>query len=246
MLQDIGAFAAQVLLSAGGAAALIVAVVKAFGTGWLSHHFAKDLEAFKSQQQGELERVREAIAVGLDRSTRLHQGEFTAVPEVWTRLSKAHYAILVMVHPFQSSPDLSRMQPGELEDFLERNSLSAWRKHQVQIAVNPTERYREFRDEIRFMESLVMLTEASESLLRNGIFMDLELYKKMDDHWVKLNSALREYQVAEGSRRNEYPKAARDALIEGGHEPIDALRVDVRHYLETKRVRLVNSAAPDT
>src|ERR1700738_2936866 len=71
---------------------------------WLSNRFAKGLEAFKHEQQIEIERLKHSINAQMDRLTRGNQREFDVLPEAWSRLTHAHGVVAATTSRLQSYP----------------------------------------------------------------------------------------------------------------------------------------------
>jgi len=100
------------------------------------------LEAYKHQQQKELEELRFKISGLLDRTTKLHQREFEVLPEAWAKLVIAHAKVQGLVSAFQEHPDLDRMTPKQLEEFIQNSQLKQWQKDELRSADGNTNKRR--------------------------------------------------------------------------------------------------------
>jgi hypothetical protein len=78
----------------GGCAAVAYLAFKFLATKWLENKFAERLEAYKHQQQKELEQLKFQINASFDRLTKLHQHEFQVLPDAWGVLVRSfHFSI---------------------------------------------------------------------------------------------------------------------------------------------------------
>ncbi|MGR9345555.1 hypothetical protein ACU8NW_13200 [Rhizobium leguminosarum] len=67
-------------ISIMGLVAAAYALFKFLGEKWLNQKFAEQLEAYKSEQARELERLRHKINGVFDRTKRLHDREYEVLP----------------------------------------------------------------------------------------------------------------------------------------------------------------------
>jgi hypothetical protein len=93
ILKLIGGVAAIGAVSSASAYALF----RIFATKWIETRFSERLEAFKHQQNQEIEHLRFRINTMMDWKVKLHQREFEVLPETWSLLTdaflynRAHY-----------------------------------------------------------------------------------------------------------------------------------------------------------
>lgn len=110
-------------LTVGIAATAAYGLFRLLGDKWLSTKFNERLESYKHAQQREMEHWRLKINTAMDRTSKLHQYEFEAIPELWTKLNEAYGALSSFLSPLQHYPDLSRMSSPQLETFLNNTEL---------------------------------------------------------------------------------------------------------------------------
>lgn len=110
---------------------LAFGLFKLFGDKWLTAKFDERLENYKHAQQRELEKLRFTINALMDRTTKLNQHEFEVLPQVWALLSEAYSEAAHFTSPLQSYPDLNRMTPAHLIEFLEKSPLENWQKAEL-------------------------------------------------------------------------------------------------------------------
>lgn len=83
------------------------------GKTWLEARFAERLEKFKHDQNQEIERLRYRINALMDRTTKLHQYEFEALPEIWDKLTIAFPTTKDFTSRKTSYPDLDQMSEAQ-------------------------------------------------------------------------------------------------------------------------------------
>lgn len=156
-----------------------------FGTRWLDLKFKERLEAFKHDQQIELEQFRLRINTLFDRTIKLHQREFDVLPETWGRLVEAFGHIQWIVGAFQQYPDLDKMGPLQLDEFIAKSQLAEWQKDELKGETKKTDYYVKAIGWHRIAEARTKLSDYRTYLLKNGIFLPADLkahFKSLDDN----------------------------------------------------------------
>lgn len=111
-------------ISISAMVAAAYALFKWLGEKWLTQRFAEHLEAYKSEQARELERLRHKINGVFDRTKRLHDREYDVLPDVWAKLVDAKiWADAYLAH-FQQYADIGRMSDSDLDEFLAQSPFS--------------------------------------------------------------------------------------------------------------------------
>jgi hypothetical protein len=108
ILAQIATWIAGIGLTAAIAAGGAYAAFQFLGQKWLEARFAERLEKFKHDQSQEIERLRYRINALMDRTSKLHQHEFEALPEIWERLTIALSASTNFTSRLQSYPALQK------------------------------------------------------------------------------------------------------------------------------------------
>jgi len=199
-LKEILAWLAALGLTAAVSAGAAFALFKIFADQWLSSKFNRQLEAYKHAQQKELERLRLGINTQLDRVTKLHQQEFEILPTLWTKLTEAHGKTAALASPFQSYPDLNRMTPAHLEEFLSKSELENWQKDKL---LEETDRTTAYQKEIfwhRLYSVNKSLAEFHNYFIANGIFIQSELKSQLSAMSNVLHEVIIEQEV-----EHQYP-----------------------------------------
>ena len=184
-----------VLFSGGAITGLAYALFKFFGEQWLGNIFKQRLEAFKHDQQKEIEHLRFEISRLMDRTTKLHQYEFTMLPKAWALLSKSYHWTLSVTSSLQSYPDVNAMGPSQLEEFLAESSLLNWQREELRQA---HDRNKYYQDAV-FWHHLGKARSARRKFAifvsRNGIFVRPEIMDKFNELDAIINSALVEHEI---------------------------------------------------
>ena len=88
-MEQIFEFIGKVVAVGGTSAAVAYAIFVFVGRKWLETKFSERLEAYKHEQNKELEEIRFRINSQFNRITKIHEKEIEVLPESWIRLQKA-------------------------------------------------------------------------------------------------------------------------------------------------------------
>lgn len=217
------------LLAGGALTAMAYWLFKLLADKWLTGKFNERLEAFKHQQQKELEQLRFNINALMDRATKLHQRQFDVLPEAWALLMEAYEVVSSLVHPAQQYPDLDRMTGPELDEFLETSELSKSEKEQFGGAKKRTDLYIKIIQPYKIGKAKSVSGKFYSYFRKGGIFISAPLkgkFKELDD---LIHAALVEHETnlqmqGQGGLRLV---AARDALSKQGKPKLDELETAV-------------------
>jgi hypothetical protein len=163
---------------------------------WLGAKFDRQLEAFKHEQQIEIERLKFSISAQLDRATKLHQREFDVLPKAWRKLKDAHGIISELVSRGQILTDLNAMTSNaQLEDFLSASPLADWQRDLVRAAPDKTAAYRNQYEPHRIGRAKKASAKFYKYFQRNGIFIRPSIKEKFDKVDELMLDALTEHQL---------------------------------------------------
>jgi len=221
-----------VVVASGGIAALILGPLRYVADKWLTSKFNQRLEQFKHVQQVEIENLRFKINALFDRTTKLHQREFDVVPTAWALLVECKNQVSSVVAAFQQYPDLDRMPPGQLDEFLEdSNFLTKWQREEIKSATQKADYYIKAVFYHRAGQARAACREQHVYVLKNGIFMPRGMKEKFDRISELVWKALVEHEVSTGI----VPRmtAARDALDSEGEPLMKALEAEIHGTLWT-------------
>ncbi len=187
------------------------ALFKFLGEKWITQKFAKQLEAYKSEQGRELERLRHKINGVFDRTKRLHDREFEIVPDLWGQLVEAHAWAWSYISPLQNYPDVDRMDPEELEEFLEDKPFSKAQKRDISNASKRLDTYREISERYKYSDAMGKFRDFNLAFRKQGIFLQPDIKKDMSDLANMIRGAMIEHQINQEDKprprmRDEYKK----------------------------------------
>ncbi|NTS30686.1 hypothetical protein HQ945_05420 [Phyllobacterium sp. BT25] len=182
-------------ISFGTVVATAFGLFKVLGEKWLNQKFATQLEAFKSEQSRELEKLRHRINAVFDRTKRLHDREFEVLPNVWAKLVEAKAWASGYLSPFQQYPDLDQMPSADLEEFVEGTRFSAAQKREIINSRKKLDAYIKIHNLYRHNDVLKHLQEASLELSKHGVFVLPELRNEMKTLIDIIHKAVIEHQM---------------------------------------------------
>ncbi|AGS20109.1 hypothetical protein REMIM1_CH00238 [Rhizobium etli bv. mimosae str. Mim1] len=179
----------------GGVAYAAYALFKVLGEKWLNQKFAERLEAYKSEQARELERLRHKINSVFDRTKRLHDREYEVLPEVWSLLVDAKSWAGGYLSAFRQYADVNKLSAQELDEFLSHTRFSEAQRREIKTTSDKQKAYIKIFEMYRHYDVIEKLQEASIGLSRNGIFVVPSLREEMRKFIDLLHSAVIEHQI---------------------------------------------------
>lgn len=156
-------FIIEVVLASGIVSALFLFL----GKNWIENRFARRLEAYKREQNQELEHYKYQINALFNRITKIHEREIEVLPATWQKLQEAHGHLARLIQPFRIERELSQMNE---EQFKE------WQNEYNEIS----EHFMEFHN----------------YLLYNSIFLSPDLYAEFKAADEIFNAALVKSRIA--------------------------------------------------
>lgn len=227
IFQAIGKF----IVAGGGLVAISYGLFKYLGRKWLDEKFSERLEAYKHEQQKEIERLRFKINALLDRATKFHQREYEVLPEAWSLLNDSFWKASSFLHPLQQYPDLDKMTPTQLEEYISNCPFNKWEIEELKASTTKTDYYikRIFWHTIHDIKSTAR--DCHVYLAKNGIFLQpdlLEKFRTIDDAIWK---ALNQKEISE--RHDIIPRdlTKSDYLLEQGPQLLKELELLVQNRL---------------
>ena len=185
-----------VLGSAGGGAAVAIAVIKKFGEKWLDARFAQRLEHLKHDQAKEIETMRRRVQWEFSRISKIHEREFEVLPKAWLMLHEAHGRTSNLVGRLKQYPDLDHMDDPMYETFVAGADLPDFRRQELR-ETSRGKRYKAYTDLIAWVE----LTDAENAqvklnnyLIEHRIFMESRLSEAFRSVSVDLALANGDYR----------------------------------------------------
>lgn len=177
-------FLGRVLAYGGGGAAAAYLFFTFLGKKWIDSRFAERLETTKLELNKELEETRYRINSLFNRVTKIHEKEFEVLPEAWHKMQNALGRISSFTSLFQQYPDINRMSPQELQEFLAKSIIYEYEKQELLQAGDKLSYYQDkmFWHELRAVEEAFF--DFHNYIVTNQIFLSLDLqeqFTKADD-----------------------------------------------------------------
>ena len=221
----------KLIVTGGGLVAISYGLFKYLGQKWLDEKFSERLEAYKHEQQKEIERLRFKINALLDRATKFHQREYEVLPEAWSLLNDAFWKASYFLHPFQQYPDLDRMTPTQLDEFLAKTSFSNWEIEELKTSTKKSDYYikRIFWHTIQDVKTSAR--DCHVYLAKNGIFIQPNIREKLLEIDDAIWKALNQREISE--RHDTFPRdlTKSDYLIEQAPQLLKDLELLVQNRL---------------
>jgi hypothetical protein len=145
------------------------------GRRWIENAFANQLERFRHERAKELEHLRHDIGRLFSRISKIHEREFAALPEAWSKLVIAHGKASSLAFPLKQVPDFRRMSAEQIDDFLETTPLPEFRRKEVREADDKTKTYVEARFWLDLGDATRAQNEFHNFIGENWIFLTDEL-----------------------------------------------------------------------
>jgi len=194
------------------------------GLGQLKHEHAKEIERLKLE-----------INTLLSRVTKLHEREFTVVPEAWARLQEALWQLQSFVSVFQSYPDLERMPQERFEEFLESSKLLNSEKNQIRESCEKNKIYQEIIFWYDLREVRNRYAEFHRYLEKNCLFMPPDLRKAFSDIDNKMWDVLQKREI--GKQIEDFPK-----WVEASRQMRGEIGPDLKRLEDTVQKKLQGQA----
>lgn len=170
--------------------------IKAFANAWLNnyfearkqaleHEYSKKLAALEQEHAKQIKALEHRFGVLMDRVSKLHQFEFTVLPELWRKMSSALSATVEMTDPDRIQPSIRGMNEGELNTFLESAPLLDWEKWEIRNYPKDKEMDRDRKlanmlDWARYRRAHALSEELRSYLMTQSIFVSASLRDKLD------------------------------------------------------------------
>jgi hypothetical protein len=227
----------EVLKLIGGVAVLGTAssaiaylLFRTLATKWIESRFSERLEAFKHQQNQEIEHLRFRINTTMDRRVKLHQREFDILPETWSLLTEAFYTIEPITLGYQQYPDLNRMSAERLEEFLEESPLSGSQKAELKAVSDKIAYYRNVKASHDINNASESYNEFHKTFSKNTIF----IIEPIKTAFAAIDDMLKEAIIERRVQPHKYDKGV--ILHEKGRALLKALGDGVQGRLWSSEV----------
>jgi len=190
----------EIMAYGGGGAAVAYFLFQFFGKNWIENKFAQNLEQHKHAQAIELQRLRVEIDSMLNGAIKIQEKEYEVLPEAWRLLNEAFSLLSNLVAPFQQYPDLDRMNPEQLNEFLDGSELRESQNKEIRASGKKVDKYQELITWHRVNIVKSACIAFNDYIAKNGIFLPPELKQQFDAAKNELWSALIDKEVGHGAK----------------------------------------------
>lgn len=201
-------FLGEIVAFGGGAAGIAFLLFRYFGKSWIENKFSERLEHFKHQQALEVQRLRVEIDSTLSGVLKMQEKEFETLPEAWSKLDEAYSRVRSLVSPGQEYPDLDRMTPPQLEEFLEMSELLETQKNEVRDAREKVNKYQELIFWHRLHRVKKACSELDIYVAHHGIFFPPDLKDNFGKIVKELRSALIQKEIGNEMKDHKFQNEA--------------------------------------
>lgn len=206
--EDVLSFVTEILAVGGGATAFAYLAFTYFGKKWLDGKFAKSLEAFRHQQNQDLEHYRYEINSLFNRITKIHEKEFDVLPKAWNKLADAGGTVISSVSPLQKYPDLNNRNTAEIEEILSKTNFTESKKNEIRQSSDINKTYQQISDLENYSIAYKRVGDLHNYLIYNKIFLSKDLFENFIKADKLLNKALvgweRNYNSLRKPESSEY------------------------------------------
>jgi hypothetical protein len=159
------------------------------GEALIQFRVGKALEAFKAQQSGELERLKEQLSHLGDRGRRSNEMEFAAIETVWRSFVKAWLSTNTCIGSMTTIPRFDQMSDDEIRSFLTGVGLDEREQSAVLRATDKTKEYTTILDWQRVSVAGKDVYQARLTLREQRIFMPSGLTKRFEEVIERMSRA---------------------------------------------------------
>ncbi len=233
MPEHILKFLGEVVAYGGGAAVVAYLLFQYLGKTWIENKFSQRLDQLKHQQALELQRLRVEIDSLLSGALKLQEREFQTLPDAWQKLDEAYGLVSWLVHPMQEYPNLDRMNPQQLEEFLATTEFTETQKDEIRSSRDRLHSYTEIVFWYRFHKVKLAFSELQSFVARNGIFFPTELKEKFTKISEMLWSALVSKEVGREANDHKMQNEGWQKIKEDAEPLYKSIEADIQARLQS-------------
>lgn len=226
-------FLGELVAYGGGSAVVAYLLFQYLGKTWIENKFSQRLDQLKHQQALELQRLRVEIDSLLSGALKLQDREFQVLPEAWQKLDEAHGLVSWLVSPMQEYPDLDRMTPAQLEEFLVTTEFTETQKDQLRVSQKKVSSYTDIVFWYRLHKVKVAFSDLQKFVARNGIFFPADLKEKFTKISDMLWSALISKEVGYEAKDNKMQREGWKEIKENVEPLYKSIEADIQARLQS-------------
>lgn len=233
-MQTVGDVLVALLVYGGGPTAIAYGVFRYLGEKWIESKFSAQLEAERHEHAKELQGLKKKLDSELSRIVKLQDREFTVLAEAWELLQDALGEVSSLVSIVRQSPDLSRLSPERLEEFLSGSRLTEVHRSEVRAAPDKTKYYQDLIFWYDLNDAKRIWWKYRSYINKNSIF----LRPQLSEAFQKINGviwdALVSREIGEESKDIKFWVEASRKMREQTEPLMKELHERVRAVLEGK------------
>lgn len=226
-------FIGELVAYGGGSAVVAYLLFQYLGKTWIENKFSQRLDQLKHQQALELQRLRVEIDSLLSGALKLQDREFLVLPEAWQKLDEAHGLVSWLLSPMQEYPDLDRMTPAQLEEFLVTTEFTETQKNQLRASQKKVSSYTDIVFWYRLHKVKVAFSDLQKFVARNGIFFPADLKEKFTKISDMLWSALISKEVGYEAKDNKMQREGWKEIKENVEPLYKSIEADIQARLQS-------------
>ena len=174
-MQTVGDILVGLLVYGGGPTAIAYMTFRFLGQKWIESKFAAQLEVERHEHAKELQELKKKLDSELSRIVKLQDREFTVLTEAWDLLQDALGQVGALVAFIRQYPDLSRLSPERLDEFLEGSRLTKVHQQEVREAQDRNRHYQDLSFWYELHEARAAWLKYRSYINKNSIFLRPEL-----------------------------------------------------------------------
>lgn len=170
----------------------------------LDHRLAKNLDAFRMQQQKAMAEFQSQLETRWAQIERLRQKEFELATDLWKRLVNAQRKVLATVFPYREAKDVAFLPEGQWSRFLQDKPYPEYVKDELLplTGQNRQERYTAVVGQHLVAEAWKAIGHLRTLAQEGRVFLDRRLYEAVCAFDATLTEALAEYERQMDRRRH--------------------------------------------
>ena len=211
-----------IFLAWSGAVGLAFFLFRHLGKSWIESKFSERLEHLRVEIDSRLSGV-----------LKIQEKEFETLPEAWNRLDEAYSHVTDLVSPLQRYPDLDRMTPAEVEEFLDKTKLFETQKDDIRQSNTKSDTYTEAIFWHRLHQVKLVCNDLHKYVVRYGIFFPPNLKEKFNKIVSELNSAVLTKEIGKEAKDYKFQNEAWTKIKEEINPLFEAIEREIHARLQS-------------
>lgn len=205
-LDDVPQIIGQVFLYGLAPAGIFFLGCRRIVESWVEGLFKQRQQEFEHEHAKELQRLKVKIDTAIQGAIRMHDREFTLLPDMWAHVSEAFSLARWLCSPMQQYASLRYMSAPELEEFLSKTELWESQKDKLRTAKDQ-DRDRLWQDMDmwqRYNKVKAAMSSADKLVKVNGVFLPDDLRALFNELIAVVWEALIAYETGSQISPKDY------------------------------------------